>query len=68
MSALHSAQTTTFTTAYFLSAFIFFTIRGALLFYTLSILLQQQSFFYNNFLFTTPVHRFCFIISSNTAI
>ena len=30
MSALHSAQITTFTTAYFLSAFIyFFTIRGA---------------------------------------
>ena len=30
MSALHSAQITTFTTAYFLSAFIIlFTIRGA---------------------------------------
>ena len=72
MSALHSAQITTFTTAYFLSAFItFFTIRGVcsetfttLLFYTLCLqqlfkLLQQQYFF-----FTTPVY----IVSSDNRL
>ena len=71
MSALHSDQITTFTTAYFLSAFIiFFTIRGAVLIHlqhfshTLYVYtkylnnnLQQQSFF-----FTTPLRRFSFII------
>ena len=70
MSALHSAQITTFTTAYFLSAFIiFFTICRAVqvhLHYSpMLYVYNKYLYFYNNnnnSFFTTPARRFCFII------